>query len=339
MCTQKHNTNFVRTTPRGVVSRVLCIALLFLSLAPAVLDAQFIPSGETTLTLSPASPQAGAEFTVRVEAYSYDLAQAGIAWSVDGMIKDEYAGEQYITLRAPALGVPMRIGVKVTEQSGTVHTAAKTVTPGALDLVVESSTRVPHFYRGKALPSAGSPVRLIALPLLYTSAGALIAPDKLLYTWRIGEQVAKAGISQNVLNTTMSLGGSMTVELTAEAPDGSARHTSIQEITAAEPLNLFYEDNPLHGLSQNALPPEFTLTQDEISIRAEPYFVSRNIFNNAKYEWTINNAEVQNPNADPQVLTLRKTGGSGSAQVGFSIRNLESLLQAASSAFTVYFEN
>ena len=111
-----------------------------------------------------------------------------------------------------------------------------------------------------------------------------------------------------------------------------------RRITPTEPKNLFYEDNPLHGLAQNALPAEFTLLEDEISVRAEPYFVSQDIFTNATYDWTIGGVAVANPNADPQVLTLRKTGGAGSALVGFSIRNLSSLLQAASSAFTVYFE-
>ena len=91
-------------------------------------------------------------------------------------------------------------------------------------------------------------------------------------------------------------------------------------------------------MRRTALPAQFTLLEDEISIRAEPYFVSRTIFNNATYEWTIAGAKVQNPNADPQTVTLRKTGGSGSSEVGFSIRNLSSLLQAAEGAFTVYFE-
>lgn len=313
---------------------LFCICFL-----PVTLNAQFIPNGETMLTLTPQSPQAGQEFTARVEAYAYDLARARISWSIDGTVNDEYAGEQAITLHAPALGVPLRIGVRVTEAGGGAHTVSKTVTPSALDLVVESNTRVPHFYRGRALPSAGSPVRLIAFPSLYSQNGVLANPDTLLYTWRIGTQVAKVGLGQKVLNTTMPLGGSMTVEITVETADGAVRHGSIKQIDAAEPLNLFYEDNPLHGLSQNALPTEFTLLEDEISIRSEPYFVSRDIFDNATYEWTINGAAVANPNTDPQTLTLRKTGGKGSARVEFSIRNLSSLLQAAASAFTVYFEN
>ena len=316
--------------------------LLCVYLAPLATNAQSfvtgISGGETMLTLSPQSPRAGQEFTARVEAYSYDIARARIAWSVDGIVQEQYDGKQAITLRAPALGVSLTISAKVAEQSGAVHTVSTVVTPSALDLIVESDTRVPHFYRGRALPSAGSAVRLIALPSLYTAQGVLASPDSILYTWNVSGRVANAGPGQNTVETVMPLGGPLTVEVTAESADGSARASVLQEITPAEPRNLFYEDNPLHGLAQNALPAQFTLLEDEISIRAEPYFVSRGIFNNATYEWTIAGAKVQNPNADPQTLTLRKTGGSGSARVAFSIRNLSSLLQAAESAFTVYFE-
>jgi hypothetical protein len=313
--------------------------VLFFFLFPFMLHAQsFIPTGETTLTLTPASPQPGKEFEARVEAYAYDLSRARISWSVDGAVHEEYADEQVITLQTPALGVPQKIAVRVTEASGSVHTALKTITPSAIDLVVESDTRVPHFYKGRALPSPGSSVRLIASPSIYTPAGVLVGADKLVYTWTINNNVAKSGPGQNTFTTTMPTSGSLLVEITGETMDGNARYTNIEEVSATEPHNLFYEDNPLHGLARNALPAEFTLLEDEISIKAEPYFVSSDIFNNVLYSWTLGGTSIINPNSDPQTLTLRKTGGTGSSRIEFSIRNLSSLLQAAASAFTVYFE-
>jgi hypothetical protein len=333
----RNNTINAYSAVCGIVFFALFFSIFFF---PSVSNAQsFIPTGETTLALTPESPKAGKEFEARVEAYAYDITRAQINWSIDGVIREEYAGEQDITLQAPNLGVPLRIAVTVTEASGRAHTVTKTVTPGALDLVVESDTRVPHFYRGRALPSNGSTVRLIAFPSVYAQNGSAINANNLIYTWRINKNVAKAGLGQNTLRTEMPRSGPLLVEITAETGDGSVRHSSIEQIHAALPHNLFYEDNPLHGLSQNTLPPEFTLLEDEISIRAEPYFVSRDIFNNAQYTWSMGGTAIANPNADPQTLTLRKTGGSGSARIAFSIRNLESLLQAASSAFTVYFEN
>lgn len=300
--------------------------------------AQSLTASATTLTLTPSFPQPEKEFKVRVDAYSYDMARSRIVWSVGGAVRSEYEGDREISLYAPALGVPLTVAVSVTEQAGTTHTAKKTIVPSALDIVVESNTRVPAFYKGRALPSPGGGVRLVAMPSLFSPSGMPIGAGNLLYTWRINKQVAKSGIGQRVLATVMPRSGSILVEATVETTDGSARHTSATEIAATSPHNLFYEDNPLYGLSHNALPSDFTLLEDEITVRAEPYFVSPDIFQNARYEWTIGNAPVQNPNPDPQTLTLRKTGEKGSAEVGFSIRNLSSLLQAAASAFTVHFE-
>jgi hypothetical protein len=312
--------------------------LSLLLLSPDALYAQIPVGTGTMITLSPSSPAPEQSFKARVEAYSYDLPRSRISWSVGGSARAEYDGMQEIALQAPALGTPMTIAVTVTEQSGAVHSVKRVVVPSAVDIIAEGLTRIPHFYRGRALPSAGSDVRLVAMPSLYTASGAPVAPSGLLYTWRIGGQLAQSGPGRQSVTATMPQSGPLSVEVTAETADGSASHTSITEIEPAEPRMRFYEDNPLHGLSQNALPTEFTLLEDEISVRAEPYFVSPGIFNNARYEWSINNAPVQNPNTSPETLTLRKTGASGSALVAFSIRNLSSLLQAASGAFTVSFE-
>lgn len=331
---QKNNTH----TRHSVWCVLACLSLV--ALAPLAAEAQIVPHiapGGTTITLTPASPRPGERFEARVEAYSYDLSRADIRWTIGGTPREEYAGKHAIELTAPALGVPLPISARVSESSGAVRTAAVTVVPSTLDLIVESRTQVPYFYRGRALPSPGSAVRLLAMPALYTRGGTPASRETLIYTWRVNSETRASGRGQYAIETIMP-DSSVLVEVTAETLDGSARHTAIQRIEPAEPKNLFYEDNPLYGLSPNALPSEFTLLEDEISIRAEPYYVSRDIFRNAKYEWTVGGAPVQNPNTDPAVLTLRKTGERGATSVGFSIRNLSSLLQAASSALTVYFE-
>ncbi len=290
------------------------------------------------LSLNPQTPAPGASFEVRVDAYAYDIDRATIDWIINGTARDDLANSRTVTLTAPALGERTAISVSVTEPSGATHTAETAFAASAIDIIVEGQTRVPTFYAGAAAPSVGSAVRLVAMPSVYTAAGTLIAPANLIYTWRIGSTVAAAGRGKQVLETRMPRTGRMEMSVTAETSDGSARHTSFTRITPAEPTVIFYEDNPLYGIARTALPSAFTLLDEEISVRAEPYFVSRDIFNNADYAWRINNQAVANPNADPQVLTLRRTGGAGEAAVGFTIRNTTALLQAALGEFRVYFE-
>lgn len=321
--------------------RFACIAVLSLCLALVAAPhttAQALPSvGGTSLELTPATPAPSTSFTVRVNAYNYDIDRARITWSVDGVIREDAANQREITLVAPALGTPMTIRTAVTEPSGATHTTTHAFTPSVVELVVEGDTRTPHFYQGRTLPSEGSTVRLVAFPSLYTASGQLLEAETLLYTWRVGSQVAKSGLGATILETTMPRSGALEVVVTVEAAGSSARHMTGTRIDPAEPVVHFYEDNPLYGLSRVALPKEFTLLAPELSVRAEPYFASRTLFTNARLEWKLDGRPVENPNADPTTLTLRGAGGAGSARVEFSVRNLSALLQAARGSFLIYF--
>jgi len=315
----------------------LTLALFFLP--HTVAHAQFaLGTSAATISLTPSFPPPGSSFEARVEAYSFNLSQSSIRWYADGVAQPSFSDAQVATFTAPALGDSLALRAVVTDPSGVTHTAEYAVTPSAIDLIVESDTRVPHFYRGRALPSAGSTVRVIAQPTAYTRNGVLASPESLVYTWRVDKRVAKAGRGASVLETSMPQSGSLLVDVTVESTDGSVYYAIAERIEVVQPENLFYEDNPLHGLSRIALPAQFTLLADEISVRAEPYHVSRNILSNASTEWRIDNLPVANPNTDPQTLTLRTSGGMGYSNVSFSIRNLSSLTQAARGAFIMYFQ-
>lgn len=314
-------------------------SVLFFVLLPFVTHAQFqLPGSETLLTLNPETPRAGETFTVRVEAYAYDINRAVISWEINGEIRNDFANEQSITLSAPALGTPLLIAARITEQGGRAHTVSTTITPNAVDIVIESDTRIPNFYNGRALPTAGSNVRLIAFPSIYTPNGTLSGTGDLIYTWKINNKVAKSGRGAQVLTTQMPKIGNLPIELIVETTDGFGRHVTYRTIEPIEGSMLFYEDNPLYGMSRNAIPEEVTLLNEEIAIRAEPYHVAKNIFTNAQYIWTMNNEVISNGSADPQAITLRRTEVSGSARISFSVRSLESLLQAASGSFMMYFQ-
>lgn len=301
-------------------------------------SAQFtMPGEETILTLNPQTPQALQSFTARVEAYAYDINRATINWVIDGETLVEYTGQQEISLTAPPLGTPMEVRVQIIEQGGMAHTVSETITPSAIDIIIESETRIPTFYKGRALPTSGGDLRLIAFPSIYSSNGVIARTQNLIYTWKMNSQVVKSGVGMNVLTITMPPSDTPLIELTAETADGLARHTSYIRITPKIAQTIFYEENPLYGVSRNAMPSDITLLSEEISIRAEPYFMSKNIFNNAQSGWNINGVPADNLSSDPQTITLRRSGSAGSARIDFSIRNLKSLLQSAAGSFTIHF--
>lgn len=316
---------------------IACFGILLFFTLPGALRAQTLAPSGATITLSPVFPQAGESFTARAEIYEYDIARAQITWRIDGVVREEYANMQTVTLTAPEVGESLELEARLTSPVGSTSVTSATVVAHTIDLVVEGDTAVPHFYRGRALPSPGSMVRFVAVPALYRADGTLIPQNDLVYKWTVDNSTVQG--NRNVLTTTMPRTGSLLVSVTAQTRDGRVQYTTYQRIEPADPLLLFYEDNPLYGLGRAALPRSFTLLVDEISVRAVPYFISREVFSNAKYGWELNGQGVENPNDDPQSLTLRTTGGAGATEVSFAVRNLKALQQAAEGAFTVYFGN
>ena len=110
------------------------------------------------------------------------------------------------------------------------------------------------------------------------------------------------------------------------------------QVKTVEPVTVFYEDNPLRGMSRHAILDSQQLFGEEISIRAEPYYMDKNIFEaNTLQEWEINGKKVTNPNTDKQNITLRAGGGTGSFTVEYHIRNLDNLLQGTRDQFRLTF--
>jgi hypothetical protein len=123
--------------------------------------------------------------------------------------------------------------------------------------------------------------------------------------------------------------------------DGAGRTvgSASVEVVSARPELYFYEDNPLRSTSKQAIGETFALVGDEVTVRAEPYFTASDILNDdVLLQWSLDGREIENFGSDPQAITLRGTGGSGDARVGFKLINSESL-QFLQDFFTIHFES
>lgn len=203
-----------------------------------------------------------------------------------------------------------------------------------LDLIVEADTQVPIFYDGRALPSAGSAVRLIAIPNTSTD------PSNLIYHWTVDETVLYGGsvAGRNVATFVAPRNRSVLVRVEVFNQNGQSLAKQLSEITIASPELVFYEDNPLRGLSSNAIQSPHFLIAEETTVRAEPYYMGKNIpASDLLTEWKIDRNTIDNPSGDPQEITLRNEGGTGQFRVDFHIRNLENFIQGAEAGFTIGF--
>jgi len=314
------------------------LVFLCLLVMPFDTNAQFGDIGQTGVTLAtqPRIPEPFTETTIEMTAFSFDTVGSSITWLIDGVEDVSARNQRVITLTTKALGEATEITNIMRLRSGVEIITTETIIPARVDIVLEAETLVPAFYKGRPLPSIGSTVRAIAIPQTNNNA----APAAYSYEWRLGNEVLFNGPITGINVAEFEIGLNKNETLAVSVTDRSGvlvAHKTIV-IPVTEPEVVFYEENPLRGVTGIALPSPYYLVGEETTVRAEPFYMSSNIFSaNPLIEWEIDGRTVTNPSTDPQYLTLRKTGGIGSARVSFHIRNLQQLVQGVEDRFVIQF--
>jgi ribosome-associated translation inhibitor RaiA len=124
-----------------------------------------------------------------------------------------------------------------------------------------------------------------------------------------------------------------TVTVIASSVAGNYSAENTIEIPVYKPKIIFYKRSPTEGvLYNNALDKEATMTEEEVTIVAEPYYLpivgNENDFT---YSWKINSSDIQTPIKKTE-LTVRPTSHDGYATIDMTIENLSKLFQKVSNA-------
>jgi hypothetical protein len=324
---RKTSTRSVRDTftapARGVGREVIASLVLFLCIAGTV-NAQGIDP--IRFLIAPETP--GPNEVVHIEAQGVGsfIGESNIVWSRNGTRELAGVGERTFTFTTGALGE--RATVRVVIESSSQGTIARDLVfvPSLVNLVWEADTYTPPLYSGKALYTGGSPLKVAAYPVVIIN-GVQVANGSLSYQWRRNDEVVAnaSGLGRNVFSFVgdqLQAGEEVGVDIyIGNSKVGHGRTT----IPANEPLLLIYNRDPLRGVEyEQALPQSIALTGREITLQAEPYFVSNNSKNGGRisYEWLLNGEETSGPDSAQGVLTLRQEGGgSGTAYLGVAAQN------------------
>jgi hypothetical protein len=285
-----------------------------------------------SITLSPSYPEPGEVFTATIGSRDFSAPQNSVTWFVNGHEASTDANTDTLTLTVPES--PMTLTARVALASGAVLERKYVVDPYRVDLIAEPNTTVPSFYRGHPLPSSGSSIRVAALVFkngVRTTAG-------LSYAWRVNNVTQKgSAVSNDAITIRSNFEKTMRVSVDVlNAAEQKIAEDTI-EIPIVEPEVVFYEKNPLRGLSLVALADPFTLIGAETALRAETYFMdaalpAADVFS----EWTQNSTALAATD-DPREISLQPGGKHGDTRIGYSIHNLRQLLQSAKGAITVRF--
>ncbi len=322
----------------------LAIVLCFV-FAPAFVSAQLVQQ-DVSVDITPSSPEPGDRISIVIESFAVSLDRSQISWVLDGAVAQKAVGDKDFGFTAGAIGTTHDLKIVIeTPASGTI-TKEVTIRPASVDLLWEAiDSYVPPLYKGKALNAHDSGVRVAALPYFVDGAGRQINPESLIYTWTVNKKVQQSasGFGKNTFSFPgPSLYRDSLVTVDVESPDGSWTARRSLNLEAQPPKILFYQKNPLFGI---ALLRPFdsgitTLTEDEMVVRAEPYFFS-DITNrqDVDYDWRIDGKEILTIGNRNEINVRRPEVGSGRSSISLEIKHIRKILQFARNSFTMFFDD
>lgn len=323
--------------------RIVQLALLVLVFSPTAVHAQYtVPGFEGTvrMTMSPVHPRPGDIVTLSLESALIDLARSTVSWEVDG--RPRTGDDTRLSFVAPALGARASVRALVTTPEGSLIEAALVIAPTELDLLYESDSYTPPFYRGRALPSAGSTLRLQALPRFKKPDGSFVPTSEIIFTWRKNGQVLGSlsgrGRATAVIPSPL-LFSTDTILVEAETRDGAYAGSARASVSSADPVLRLYEDHPLYGLRFNrAFGTSTDTTARELTLAAIPFFASVGSPTDAalSYEWTVNGTPVETNEGTRNALTIGGAEG-GEARISLNLLHTTNIFFGAEGAWGFVF--
>lgn len=282
-----------------MVSYLTTFLLLIVLLAAGVAEtkAQVVPQLKIGLTASPSSPAPGEKVKIQATTPGFDKDTSFFEWTVNGKLRTDLSGrgKHSIELVAGKLGASFSISLKVTSQED--RTASASLKIGVSDLVLSwfADTYTPRWYKGKAMPVAGSVVNIVALPQIVLG-GRSVDSKNLIYTWGLDdEERVLTGVGKNILRIKMSNDETQThwVKVVVEDISKTVRKEGNTFVPSVTPTALIYLYNENSSIEFRGAPNLISAPRGEtINLIAEPFFFPVKTRSELEFGWRLSGNEI-----------------------------------------------
>ncbi len=316
------------------ISSIVAVTLFAALPAYAQFDSAF--SDTLTISFDPLYPQPGQTVLLKVRSAFSDLDETNVVWRGNGTVIAEGVGATSATVVAGSTGQSTDITVSAGGAQG-----AATLTPVSIDLLWEASSYTPPFFSGRSLPSAGSVVRVLAMPHFPKSGGGEISAADLVYTWRRDGALLSAASGRgksSILIPTSPLSDDTALTVSVATTDKRVSGESTVRIPASDISVQLYEDHPLFGMmyhrafsSTNATP------ETEITLVAVPFFAPVSVANDPRlqYEWTVNRSRVTGAENRRNAITINGGNATASALIELALSHATNFFISADASWIV----
>lgn len=294
-----------------------------------------------TATIAPENPDPNTKVYIDLADYSTDLDRATISWFLNDKNMLSGVGKKSFSFSNGNVGQTTK--VKVTILTAENRTIEKTFsfTPSSLSLLAEVRAYTPPFYKGRAIFATQGTLHVVALPEFVDTDGNYIDPSKLIYKWKRNGQLLNdvSGYGKNVVDISEGVPlGAMEITVDATSFDNALTANARLVLSSQDPKVLFYEKDPLYGyLFNHALFSPFSLTNNEVSITAFPYFFTgARSGSTLTYDWSMNDSIVSS-GANDTMIFKNTTGDSGTSQISVTTKNPDRIFQFTTADLTINY--
>lgn len=293
-----------------------------------------------SLTVSPSSPAPGEIFTVTARTPLFDKNTAAFRWTVNGVVRQELSGfgKNSITLQAGGLGTKAIIAVDVSRAGEGSDYSTKTVTASDLILTWSADTYIPRWFKGKALPSRGSAVHIVAIPEIYVG-GTILPIERLIFTWDIDDQRAQTdgvGLDTVTIEAPTIPNDTRRVRVSVRDISGKTEKAKTIFIEPVTPRIALYQYLPLGGIfHSSSVKSGAKINRGTKDFLVEPFFFLTQDKKNLKYEWLVAGIKAAGAPENPYFLSLNTNSyDRNTIPVAVFIEQIEKFKFLFSSAFT-----
>ena len=298
---------------------------------------------DVSIDMSPENPTPNENTTVTLSSYTYDLNSVLISWSIDGKKISSGIGQKTFSLNAPAsLGKEESVIATISLPDGDLKETIS-IEPSIMTMLWQANdSYVPPFYEGKALPSAASEIKIVAMPEI-KDGSSLVDPKNMTYSWQLNEtnDEDNSGYGKNYYTYVSDyLDGLDNTTVTVQTLDQKYSTSGSLDVKTIDPKIDFYINDPSLGtLWEQALSDGYTVVGNQ-TIQAAPYFISPKDLHIPvlTFSWSVNDQPVSVPVYTENLFpVIAQVGTSGTSKISLEVDNVHSLTDTVSKDLNVQF--
>lgn len=298
-----------------------------------------IASRGLVVTLVPEFPKAFEEVKISIDSSTIALDSSIITWKVDGRTVLRGSGEKALSILVGDYGKTTSVQV-IIDTGSNIIVRDIPITPNFVDLIWQADTYTPSFYKGKALFTSESSVKIVAVPNIIQN-GKLLANQELYFQWIQNNGIVLSGIGKNVFSYNhYFIKKSDTITVQISLPNGNVLAKNQIVMSTDRPKIMLYEEDPLLGtLSQRAVSEKNALEQKETVIKVFPFFFSIKNPSDRKleYQWFINNVELTDGTREKITFRIEDDSKKGSSIANLRVTDTKKQIQSENRTLSFTF--